>query len=497
GLEPETLDPQKSRGDAAGNILRDLYEGLVTESPTGKLVPGTADRWTVSDDGRTYTFHIRDNARWSNGDPVTAGDFVAGLRRTVDPATGSYYAQGLSPIVNAVEISAGKLAADKLGVTAETAHTLRIRLVRPTPYFLGLLIHPSAFPVYRPALAKYGRDFTRPGRQVSNGAYKLSEWVVNDHITLVRNSHYWNNAHTRIDKVVYYPIPDESTELGRYRAGGLDLTYTIPVAQRQWIKAHLGDQLRVAPFMSTYFYAFNLTRPPFKGNVKLRRALSMAIDREIIADKITGLGERPAYGWVPRGINNYQTQEADYAKLSRADRHALAKKLYHEAGYSRERPLDVEIRFNTGEIHKRIAQAIAAMWKRVLGVNSHLVNEEWKVFLQDRKEQKVTQVYRSGWVGDYDDAYTFLSVMLTTHGVNDFGYHNPAYDQLLAEANRQKEPAQRRAMLEKAERMMLADQPIMPIYYYVSKHLIKPWVGGWQDNMMDHHYTRDLFIRPH
>jgi oligopeptide transport system substrate-binding protein len=497
GNEPETLDPARARSDAALQLARDLYAGLTGESPAGEVVPAVADRWHVSDDGTEYTFHIRANARWSNGKPLTAGDFVYAWRRAVDPKTGSPYADTFAVIANGPAIVGGKADPATLGVSAPDAHTLKVKLHAPAPYFLDMLTEPVMFPVYRPAIKKYGDAFTRPGHSVTNGAYELADWVVNSKITLTRNPYYWDNAHTVIDTVNYLPITDEASELDRYRAGGLDVTYTIPEAQLGWIRSHLGSELHIAPYLSTYFYGFNSSLPPFKDNPKLRQALSMAIDRSVIATKILHAGEQPAYGFVPPGMSNYKTQRFAWAGWPRDKRLARARTLYREAGYSKEKPLQVTIMYNTGDVHQRIAQAIAAMWKANLGVDAQLVNEEFKVFLQDRQEMRTTQIFRSGWVADYNDAYSFLQILLGDNGINDTGYNSAEYDRLMHEASRQQDSAKREALLERAERVMLADNPIMPIYFYVSKHLVKPYVGGWHDNGLDHHYTKDLYIRAH
>lgn len=497
GLEPESLDPHRSRGDASGHVLRDLYEGLTAEAPDGTVIPGVAKEWDLKDGGTRYVFRLRESARWSNGDPVTAEDFAYALRRALDPATGSPYAQVLSPIRNAAKVLAGDEPPKALGVRAVDDHTLAVELEAPTPYFLGLLTHPSTFPVHRESIEEHGDRFTRPGNHVTNGAYRLSDWAVHSHITLKRNPHYWNDDETVIDKVVFHPIENESAELKRFRAGDLDVTYTIPHARYDWLTENLSAELRIAPFLSTYFYGFNLTREPFRDSPELRAALSMAIDREILTEKVLGVGEVPAYGWVPPGVDNYTTQTLAYADWPDGKRIETAKRLYREAGYGDDNPLEIEVRFNTGEIHRRLAAAIASMWKKHLGVKTNLVNEEWKVFLQTRQAMEQTEVFRSGWVGDYNDPYTFAEVMHSGHGINDFGYDNAAYDRLLASASVETDLAKRRALLEKAERMMLADHPIIPLYYYVSKHLVKQWVGGWEDNVMDHHYTRHLFIRKH
>jgi len=495
GAEVQTLDPHRAEGVPAANVLRDLYEGLIIEAPDGRLVPGVAERWTVSEDGLVYRFQIRRSARWSNGDPVTAQDFVYGLRRSVDPATGSHYAQVLAPILNARAIIAGERPPDALGVKALDDHTLEITLEAPTPYFPGLLTHSSTYPVHRATVERHGERFSRPGLLVSNGAYRLSEWVVQSHIKLERNPHYWNDAATRIDVVYYHPIEDASAELKRYRAGEIDITETIPLQQYRWIRKHLAEELRVAPYLGTYYYGLNLTRPPFKDNPKLRRALSLAVNREILTEKITAMGEKPLYSWVPDGIPGYIPARLDYADRPHTERVAEARRLYAEAGYSPARPLTVELRYNTSENHKKVAIAIAAMWKQALGVRVRLINEEWKVFLANRKQKRVTEVFRAGWIGDYNDPFTFLEILHSRHGMNDSGYANSTYDELLDRASREPDAEKRFQLLRRAEALALADHPVIPLYNYVSKHLVKPHIGGWVDNLLDHHYSKDLYIR--
>ena len=490
GAEPQTLDPHKAEGVPASNILRDLFEGLIIEAPDGTLVPGVAKSWEISPDGKRYTFHLRPTAHWSNGDPLVAEDFAFALRRSVDPSTGSKYSQIISPIVNADVVIIGEKSTETLGVNVVNQHTLEIMLNAPTSYFLGLLTHSSTYPVHRESINRHGNKFTRPGNLISNGAYQLEDWIIQSHITLKRNPNYWDADNTSIDRVIYYAIDDQTAELRRYRAGDIDWTDAVPLTQIRWIRKHLPKELKVSPYIGTYYYGFNLTKPPFKDNLALRKALSMAIDREIIVDKMTALGEAPAYGWVPLGIVGYSSQSLSYQDLDSELRHSEAERLYQQAGYSRDNPLTVELRYNTSENHKKIALVVAAMWKKYLGVHTVLINEEWKVFLNNRKQRSVTQIFRSGWIGDYNDATTFLSLMGSRHGINDSGYNNPVYDDLLEKAAGKGDPLQRRHLLEDAEKLMLRDHPIIPLYFYVSKSLIKPHVKGYMGNLMDHHYTK-------
>jgi oligopeptide transport system substrate-binding protein len=495
GTDPDSLDPQRARSVEAQEVLRDLCEGLTALDKNAGVAPGVASSWTAGPDGKTYTFRLRPNARWSNGDKIVAADFVAGLRRLVDPATASGYAQVVDVITNASDIVEGKKPPDTLGVTAPDDATVVVELTAPTPYLPQLLSHPSTCPVHRPTLAARGSAFARPGTMISSGAFVLEEWVQNSHVLLTRNRYYWNDSATRLDTVKYLFITDNTAELTRYRAGELHITYVVPRAQFDWIKANLADQLHIAPQLSTYYYGFNLTRPPFKDQPGLRRALSLVIDREKLARLVLRAGELPAYSWVPPGVNNYASQSFDYAATPIDARIAEARRLYKAAGYSDTHPLSFELRYNPGEVHTKLAIAIAAAWKEALGAEARLTAVEFKSLLQDIDRGDV-QMFRSSWVGDYNDAYTFLQYLKSDFGINLPHYENSDYDTLLERAAHTIDAAQRRDLLEEAERIALHDHPLIPIYFYVNKHLVKPEVTGWYDNVMNVVYSKDLGLVP-
>jgi oligopeptide transport system substrate-binding protein len=494
GPEPDSLDPQKARSAESQGILRDLCEGLTSLDKQAGVAPGAASSWTVSPDGRTYTFHLRPGARWSNGDRVVAADFVAALRRLVDPATGSAYAQVIDVIANAGDIVGGTRPADTLGISAPDDFTVVIELVAPAAYLPGLLSHPSTCPVHRPTLAQHAARLAKPGVMVSNGAFALQEWVQGSHILLTRNRYYWNDAANRLDAVKYLLITDESAELTRYRAGDLHVTAVVPRGQYDWIKASLSDQLHVSPQLNTYFYGFNLERAPFKDNPKLRRALSLVIDREKLVQLVLRVGELPAYGWVPPGVHDYTSQSFDYRNTSLADRLAEARRLYAQSGYSSAKPLRFELRYNAGEVHNKLAVAIASMWKESLGVEARLTAVEFKSLLQDIDRGDV-EMFRSSWVGDYNDAYTFAQYLKGGFGINLPHYRSAQYDGLIIRAAMEVDVAKRRELLQQAELLMLADHPLIPIYFYVNKHLVKPQVEGWYDNVMNVIYSKDLALR--
>lgn len=495
GPEPETLDPHRVEGVSAGNIVRDLYEGLTAIGKDGRVVPAAATTWTVSEDGLTYTFQLHPEGRWSNGDPVIADDFVAGLQRSLTPATGSNFARMLSALRNAEAIMTGALPVEALGARAIDPLTLELTLQHPAPEFLGLLTHPSTFPIHTPSLRRYGSGFTRPGRHISNGAYRLTEWVVQSYVMLERNAHY--RAPASIQQVRYVNTEDIHGELQRYRAGELDITYEIPPLQAQRIRESLPVQLRLAPYLGVYYYGLNLTQPPFRDAPALRRALSMLIDRDVIADKVMHGLALPAYGWVPPGTAGHVGQQPEWATWSYAQRVETARQLYREAGYSDDKPLTVEIRYNTHESHRRVATVVAAMWKQTLGIRTRLINEEFKVFLHNRRMRRDTQVFRAAWIADFNDPMSFLGILQSAHGKNDPGWQNAQYDALLTQAQRDAANTSLRAeALSQAERIVFDDVPLIPIYFYMSKRLVAPRVQGWTDNVLDYHYSKSLTLVP-
>jgi oligopeptide transport system substrate-binding protein len=493
GEEPETLDPHLAQGVPSSHILRDLFEGLTSESPEGKIIPGAALRWNISRDARTYTFYLRRDLVWSNGDPLNAEDFVYSLQRAANPETASSAANALLPIQNAREVLAGKLPVEDLGIALLDEFTMQITLTGPTPYFLGLLTNPVAYPVNRKNLEEFGDQFSRPGNLVSNGAYVLSSWIPRVSVELEKNPSYREADLTLVERVVYLPIEDQSTEVKRFRSGELDWTYEVPNNQFKWLQQHYSDELVISPWMGSYFLGFNLIREPFIDNPSLRMALILAVDRQIVTEKVTQFGEKPSFALVPPGIDGYVPFSPEYADWTQEERNHEARRLFEQAGYSQDRPLRIEIRYNTSDNHKKIALAIASMWKQVLGVNCSLVNEEFRVFLQNREQKIVTQVFRAGWVSDYNDPYSFLELFRTGHGRNDYGYSNTTFDTLLDEIGTERVRARRERLMFEAERVLMSDHVVIPVYTYVTKRLVSPLLGGWQNNVMDHHPTRFMF----
>jgi oligopeptide transport system substrate-binding protein len=493
GEEPETLDPHLAQGVPASHILRDLFEGLTMESADGDIIPGAALRWNISRDARTYTFYLRRDLVWSNGDTLIADDFVYSLRRALNPKTASSAARTLLPVQNAREVLAGDLPVEDLGIALLDEFTLQITLTGPTPYFLGLLASPVAYPVNRKNIEAFGNQFSRAGNLVSNGAYLLTKWTPRVSIELLKNPRFREADATYIERVIYVPVEDQATEVKQFRAGELDWTNEVPNNQFRWLLQHYPDELVVSPWMGSYFFGFNLTQEPFIDNPSLRMALILSIDREIITEKVTQFGEKPSFALVPPGIDGYVPFSPEYADWSQEERGHEARRLYEQAGYSEEQPLRIEIRYNTSDNHKKIALAIASMWKQTLGVNATLVNEEFRVFLQNREQKVITQVFRSGWISDYNDPYSFLELFRSGHGRNDYGYSNPTFDALLDEAGLERVRARRERLMFEAERVLMSDHVIIPVYTYVTKRLVDPHLRGWHNNVMDHHPTRNMF----
>lgn len=491
--EPATLDPQLAQGMPEMHILRDMFVGLVDEAPDASLIAGAAERWEISDDGLTYTFYLRDG-KWSDGNAVTAQDFVYAWQRAVDPAVGSKYAFFLYPIKNAKAINEGNAELSTLGASAVDAKTLKVELENPTPYFLGMLTNAVAYPVPKVVVEKHQKDWTRPENIVSNGAFTLQAWQPQAQIVLAKAANYYDAASVSLDKVIYYPTSDQNAALKRYRAGELDFTSDVPVEQIKWVRENLPKELHTHSQLGVFYYGFNLTKPPFKDNIKLREALTLAIDREPIVESITGNGEEAAYGFVVPGVDNYgAAYRPAYADMPREARLARAKQLYAEAGYSQDKPLKVELLYNTNENNKKISVAIAAMWKQALGVETELINKEWKTYLSDRRSYN-TQVFRGSWLGDYNDANTFLDLFVSGGGSNTVGLADPEFDALIAKAAQTQDMAARAEILHQAEKRLIDNFSLIPVYYFVSKHMVKPYVSGYAPNVMDHWQSKYLKV---
>lgn len=506
GPEPSTLDAHRCQEVACGNVLRDLYEGLVTEDARGRLVPGMAERWSVSADGRSWTFVLRDNLRWSNGEPIDAGQVVASFRRAFAPATAAPFGELFDALDNAQAVQAGKLPPERLGVSAPDPRSVRFRLNRSAS-LPALLTLPIAFPVYLPAVEQHGAQHTRPGQLVSNGAYRLAAWTPQANLLLEKNPRFHDAAAVAIERVRFQVTEDAAAELQRFAAGDLHITEVVPPQPLASLRARFGSQLRLSPYLGAFWLGLNVTRPPFRSDacatqhcddraLALRRALSMAIDRDKLTRYVTGLGETPAYGIVPPGIAGYTPATTTWATRPQAQREAHARALYRHAGYSSNKPLVIELRYNTSTPHRRLALAVAAMWRQTLGVQVRLRNEEWKVFVQNRKQRTITQVFRGGWIGDVPDARNFLAAFGSDGPLNWMGYDSAAYRERLAKADAAKSETARNAWLRAAEQRLLNNDAAIPLYFYSSKHLVSQRVRGFESNALDRHASRWLSLTP-
>jgi oligopeptide transport system substrate-binding protein len=490
--EPETLDPHKTATTVEHRILLNLFEGLVVQDPKGNVAPGVAEKWAISNDGLTYTFNLRANAKWSNGDPVTASDFVYSLRRIEDPKINSQYAEVLYPIQNAQEVNTGKADLSALGVKALDAKILEITLRAPTPYFLQLLTHQTGLPVNEKAVTASGAEWVRPGKMVSNGPYVLQDVKPAAHIRIVKNANYWDAGKVTIDTVVFDPSEDRSTVLKRYRAGELDIIDDLPTDQLTWLRQNMPKELHIAPYAGVYYYSFNTTKPPF-NDVRVRQALAMAVNREVLVERISLAGEFPAYGFVPDGTANYMSQKVSWAKMNQATREAEAVKLMTEAGYGPRKPLKFQLAYNTSENHKKIAVALAAMWKK-LGVDVELVNIELKVHYANLRQANF-QMGRAGWIADYNDAQSFLFLSQTSTRQHNYSrFSNSDFDKLMDQASVTSDVEKRAQILQQAEAILLKELPVLPLYFYVTKQMVSSKVKGWIDNPFDVHHVRDLSL---
>lgn len=489
--EPSTLDPAAVSDTFSGDVVRDTYQGLTMESSTGEAIPGVASGWTVDASGTLYTFTLRSDARWSNGKPVQAQDFVRALRRAVDPKEGSPAADNLRLISGASEILGGKASTDSLRVSAPSAGILQIKLVAPAAYFPLLLSNTVAFPIFSADTAKR-HDATG---WVSNGAYVLESWNPGSSIRLKRNEYYWDKAHVQISEVEYQFSAEEASQFARFRSGGLDMTDSVPANEIQGLRASHSPELMLAPYLATAYYGLNLAEGPTAHSLQLRQALNMAIDRQRLVDAL-GFGQTPAYGFLPEGIWNYTPQSFPWKSLTDEARVAEAQRLYKAAGFSPNAPLNLRLLYNSNPIIRQTAVIVADMWKKTLGVNVELTGEEYRVFLDSRHNRSRWDVVRLSWSADFNDASNFLDIFGQNSANNDEAYRSPIVDDLLTAAERSVDAVDRRELLQKAEITMLNDYPIIPLYFFVSKRLVKPYVLGLHPSPLNSAPSSTLRVVP-
>jgi len=495
--EPASLDPLKAVGLPEIQVIRDLFEGLTNQDAQGKIVPGVAQSWS-SNDNKTWVFTLRNNARWSNGDPVTAQDFVYSWQRLVDPKNSSPFAwfAGLSGIENAAAITKGEMTPDKLGVIAQGKTQLKVTLDRPVPWFPALVANVALFPVPQKIIAQQGDSWTSPGKLVGNGAYQLSERVVNEKIVLTRNPHYWDDAHSVLTKVTFVPINEESSATKRYRSNDIDITESFPKNMYALLKKTLPGEVYTPDQLGTYYYAFNTQKGP-TADVRVRKALSWSIDRKVIAEKVLGTGEKPAWHFTPDVTAGFKPLPTFMQQHDQNSLNAQAKSLLAAAGYGPGKPLKLKLLYNTSESHQKIAIAVASMWKKNLGVDVTLENQEWKTYIDSRNSGNF-DVIRASWVGDYNEPSTFLNLLTSGNSSNIARFNNADYDAVIAKASRETSDQVRNSDYNRAEQILAEQAPIAPIYQYTNGRLIKPWVKGYPiTNPEDVAYSRELWIEKH
>jgi oligopeptide transport system substrate-binding protein len=496
--EPATLDPHTSTGTWEDRIQSDLFTGLAQSDAAGRTIPGVAERWEASPDGLVWTFHLRP-AVWSDGVPLTADDFVFSLRRVLNPETASEYASLIFLIKNAEAVNSGKAPLEALGVRAVDARTLEITLTHPAPYLPELTRHHVLYPVARHAVEKYGEDWVKPGRMVSNGPYRLVDWRLGDHVRIEKNPRFWDAAKVCVDEVRFYPTTDAISAERRVDRGELDINTDIQSNRIARLRTKMPGYVRTHVWLGTTYMAFNRgpkSRVPALKDRRVRQALTMAIDRDFIATGLLRGGQLPANTMVPPGVANYQASPGPYwAGWSLEKRQAEARRLLAEAGFGPGNPLKVEIKHRNSADPMLFMPAIQADWKLV-GVQAILAQQEGQISYADYRVRNF-EVADAAWIADYNDATSFLDLQRSNYGPQNYGdYDNPAYDALMIQADNEPDAGRRAEILSRAETMMLNDAPIAPVYFYINKNLVNPRITGWIDNLVDHHRTRWLCVKP-
>ena len=498
GSEPQGIDPHIVTGVPEHHILISLCEGLTIPNPNPSgsdgYIPGTAESWIISDDGKEYIFNLNKNAKWSNGETVTADDFVWSWKRILTASLGSQYPDMLYYLEGAYEYHNGLINNfDEVGVKALDTHTLKVNLKNPTPFFIGLLSHYSTWPVHKETVLKHGDiddrngEWTRPGNFVCNGPFQLKTWELNNKIVVEKNPHYYDASMVRLNEIHYYPVSNVMTEDRMFRAGQLHLTSSMPTQKCPIYIEEKNPNLKIDPYMGTYFYRIN-TENETLSDVRVRKALAYSIDRQLLVDKVTQCGQIPAYSFTPPGSNGYQpSTEIPYDPV-------LAKQLLAEAGYSSDNPFPkIENLFNTNEGHRKVALAIQQMWQNELGIEVELVNQDWKVYLS-REMVGDFQISRAGWIGDYEDPNTFLDLMRPNRGNNKTGWENMDFDALVEEANTINDQEKRYELLYEAEKILIDNMPIIPLYTYVRVYQLSPDVKGFNPHILDHHHPKFIYL---
>lgn len=485
GAEPKDLDPHLTTGVPEFHILINLFDGLTGKDPkTLEPTPGAAESWKISKDGKTYTFKLRKDGKWSNGDPVTAKDFIYSWTRLLKPETAAEYAHQGYYIKNGQAFNKGKIKDPKqLGLKAIDDHTLEVQLENPTPFFLGLTYHHSLYPVHQSTVEKHGAKWTRPGNMVGNGAFMLDRWETNKILTVKPNPHHWDRATVKLAEVHFHPIENTDTEEKMFRAKKLHITETLPTEKVPVWQKDTSGVYQQHPYLGTYFYWVNVLKKPL-DNKLVRQALTLAVDRTKIVKFITKGGQLPGTTFTPPGTAGYQPTPRLPADGSQVEK---AKELLAKAGYPGGKGFPpMEILYNTNDGHKKIAEAIQQMWKETLGIDVRLFNQEWKVYLDNQRNGNF-QLSRAGWIGDYNDPNTFLDMLGTGIETNHSSWSNKEFDSLIAQAAKERNLQKRLTYFQKAEDILLEELPVIPLYIYTRVYLKSQEVEGWHPNIEDIH----------
>jgi oligopeptide transport system substrate-binding protein len=494
GSEPESLDPAYIESVPAGEIDRDLFEGLTSTDHHSNVVPGVAESWKQID-ATTWVFKLRKNATWSNGTPVTAEDFVYSWRRFLDPKTAAKIATTYAVyLANGMEVVNGKKPVTALGVRAIDAQTLEVKTAGPVPFLPSVVSVAQYGPQPRAVVEKFGKDWTKPGNIVSNGAYVLKDWQVNSKVVVEKNPNYWDAANVQLTRVTFLCVEDGNADLKLYQSGEEDYLYQVPPGAYNALKAQYPKEIRNGPLLGLRFYALNNEDPLFK-DVRVRKALSMVIDRNILSEKVTADGQAPLYGLAVKGLGAIQQSRYDWADWPMDKRVAEARKLLADAGV--KPGTKMKFTYNNSDYHKKMAIFAASEWKTKLGLDTEMDSLEFKVLIRKRHDGDF-QIARHGWVATFNDATLFLALIQCGSEVNDQRSCNRKADELIAQGNAATDPAKREALLTQAAKIAMDDYPVIPLLQYSVPRLIKPWVGGYDEaNGMDRYRSKDFYIVKH
>lgn len=492
GAEPKTLDPHHTEGTWESNVVGELLLGLTTEDESANPVPGAALSWDTSADGKTWTFHLRDH-QWSDGKPVTAQDFVYAWQRILNPKTAAQYASLLYIFKNAEAINGGKMPVESLAAKAIDDKTLQLELEHPAPYIPELLMHQTTYPVPRHLVEMQGEGWTKPGVYVGNGAFLLKEWIPNDHITIEKNPKFYDADNVKVDRIVFYPTVDADAALKRFRAGELDVQDPLPISQLDWLKTNMPDVLEIGPYLGVGYIVLNQMRKPF-DDVRVREAMSLAYDRETMAEKIIRLGQKPAYSFVPPGVANYPNENSfGFKSMPYPERIKRAQDLMKQAGFGPDKRLSKSYNISTSPDAKRTAAVLQQMWKQIY-VDVELLQSEVQINYT-KLQNGDFDIGGAGWIADFNDARNFLFLLMTNNGGFNYGrYKNPKFDALMEQSDQEPDLMKRGALMSQAEAIALKDFAVLPTLFQVTSNLVRPYVKGWKANIHDFHRMRYISI---